>query len=65
VSQSNGTTPWVNVVDAETEDLRVRFDDSSEGFVEFPHGNVRLGESGLLEQLVYYRGWGDWEVNRI
>ena len=40
MSQRNSTTPWVYIVGAKTEDLGVGLDDSGEGLVELPDGDV-------------------------
>jgi hypothetical protein len=65
VAERNGTTSGIDVIGTETEDLGVGLDDGRKGFVEFPDGNVRLGESGLGEELFYACGGGDGEVDGI
>jgi hypothetical protein len=65
VSKCNSTSPWVDVVGTQTEDLGVGFDDGSEGLVELPDGDVFLLEPGLLEQFLDAGGGGDGEVDGV
>lgn len=65
MSKSDSTTFWIDIINAEAEDLSVCFDDNSKRFVELPYSNVGLRESRLLEQFFYDGGRGDWEVDGI
>jgi hypothetical protein len=65
VTQCDGTSPRVDVVDTQAEDLCVGFDDCGEGLVELPDGNVGFREAGLLEELLDDGGRSNGKVDGV
>lgn len=65
VSQRDGTTSWVHVVGAETEDLGVGLDDRSKGLIELPDGDVFFGKTGFSKELLNTGGRCDREVDGV
>jgi hypothetical protein len=51
VAQRNGAAARVHLVIVQADQLAVCFDDGGEGLVEFPDGDVGLGEAGLREEF--------------
>jgi hypothetical protein len=49
VAERNSSSPRVNVVNTETKDLGVGFDDGGKCFVELPDGDVFFLKARLLE----------------
>ena len=45
MTQCDGATSGINIVNPEAEDLGVGFNYGGEGFVELPDGNVGLGKA--------------------
>lgn len=65
MSQRNSSASRIHILHAQIEDLGVRLDHGSKSFVEFPHGNIRLRQTRLLEELLDHGSGSNREVNWI
>lgn len=65
MTQGDSSSTGVDILGAKAEDLCVGLDDSGEGLVELPDGDVFLLQARLLEELLDAGRGGDGEVNWV
>jgi hypothetical protein len=65
MSESDGASAGVYVLNTETENLSIGLDNSCKSLVELPDRDIGFREAGLLEELLNNSRRCDGEVDRV